>query len=78
VSVEAERPLQPSVAPRPAGLAEALVQPKSPDDRLEEALGELNETVAAELLEILGRSSPAFFEALMLDLIHAMGYGPCR
>lgn len=51
---------------------------KSPDDRLQEALDELNETVARELLDVIGRSSPSFFEVLVLDLLHALGYGSGR
>jgi restriction system protein len=59
----------------PASMAEAT---KSPDERIEEALRELNESVAAELLELIGEGSPAFFEQLVLDLLHAMGYGTDR
>jgi restriction system protein len=50
----------------------------SPDDRLEEALGELRTTVTAELLDVLHRVSPTFFETVVLDLLHRMGYGASR
>lgn len=50
----------------------------SPDDRLESALGELRNTVANELLEVLSRVSPAYFESVVLDLLHRMGYGTSR
>ena len=50
----------------------------TPDDRLEGALSELSESAAAELLETIGRASPKFFETLVLDLLHAMGYGATR
>lgn len=50
----------------------------SPDDRLEQALSELNDTVAGELLEAIGNASPQFFEGLVLDVLHAMGYGTSR
>jgi restriction system protein len=50
----------------------------SPDDRLGEALGELRRTVAAELLESLATVSPSFFESIVLDLLHKMGYGTNR
>jgi len=56
----------------PASMADVT---KSPDERIEEALGELNESVATELLELIREGSPAFFEQLVLDLLHAMGYG---
>ncbi len=50
----------------------------TPDDRLERALTDLKETTAEELLETISRNSPKFFEMLVLDLIHAMGYGASR
>jgi restriction system protein len=50
----------------------------SPDDRLEVALSELKDAAADDLLEAIGRSSPKFFEPLVLDLLHAMGYGTSR
>jgi restriction system protein len=52
--------------------------PASPDDRLEEALAELRQTVTAELLEALHDSSPGFFETVVLDVLHRMGYGTSR
>ena len=56
----------------PAGAIE------TPDDRLGEVLAELRRTVAAELLENLASVSPAFFETVVLDLLHQMGYGTSR
>jgi restriction system protein len=50
----------------------------TPDDLLEGALSELNEATAGDLLETIGRGSPKFFENLVLDLLHAMGYGARR
>lgn len=50
----------------------------SPDARLEQALGELREAVAAELLEVLSQVSPQYFETIVLDLLHRMGYGASR
>lgn len=50
----------------------------SPDDRLGEAVAELRRSVAAELLETLGSVSPSFFETIVLDLLHRMGYGASR
>jgi restriction system protein len=71
---------------RPADQAEApvptmAVPPQvtaSPDDRLEAALSELRQTVAAELLEMLAQVSPQYFETVVLDLLHRMGYGTSR
>jgi restriction system protein len=50
----------------------------SPDDRLGEALSELRSSVALELLESLAAVSPSFFETIVLDLLHRMGYGANR
>ncbi len=50
----------------------------SPDDRLEQALRELRSSVAAELLETLAQVSPTYFETIVLDLLHKMGYGTNR
>src|SRR5438105_4884160 len=50
----------------------------SPDDRLGEALSELRRSVTAEILESLGSASPAFFETVVLELLHRMGYGTSR
>lgn len=51
---------------------------QGPAERIEEALDELRESVAHDLLEVIGQSSPEFFERLVLDLLHAMGYGTSR
>jgi restriction system protein len=50
----------------------------SPDDRLEQALSELRQGVASELLELLSQVSPQYFETIVLDLLHKMGYGTSR
>jgi restriction system protein len=50
----------------------------SPDDRLGEALKELRQAAETELLELLGNASPSFFETIVLDLLHKMGYGTSR
>lgn len=60
---------------------QVLSQPQtelSPDDRLSAALAELRASVAAELLEILLTVSPTFFERIVLDVLHNMGYGEHR
>ena len=50
----------------------------SPDDRLGQALQELREAAELELLELLAGVSPTFFESIVLDLLHRMGYGTSR
>ncbi len=56
----------------------AMSRSASPDDRLESALEELRSSVAAELLETLAKVHPTQFETIVLDLLHAMGYGAGR
>jgi restriction system protein len=50
----------------------------SPSDLIESALRQIHESVSRDLLELIGHASPAFFEQLVLDLLHAMGYGTSR
>jgi restriction system protein len=50
----------------------------SPDDRLEQALKELRETVATELLENLLEVTANRFEVIVLDVLHRLGYGASR
>ncbi|NRT58143.1 winged helix-turn-helix domain-containing protein [Sphaerotilus uruguayifluvii] len=57
----------------------AAAQPvASPEERLGLALEEIRRSVAAELLDTLATVTPAFFETLVLDLLHRMGYGANR
>jgi len=51
---------------------------QGPTERIEAALRELRESVSHDLLDVIGQSSPQFFERLVLDLLHAMGYGTSR
>lgn len=50
----------------------------TPDDRLEQAMAELRQAVTAELIEMLAQISPEYFETIVLDLLHKMGYGTSR
>ena len=50
----------------------------SPDERLELALSELRESVSQDLLALLSQVSPEYFENIVLDLLHRMGYGTSR
>jgi restriction system protein len=51
---------------------------QSPVERIENALKELRESVAHDLLSAIAESSPRFFETLVLDVLHALGYGISR
>lgn len=50
----------------------------SPEERLGQAVAELRQSAEAELLLLLARVSPGFFESIVLDLLHRMGYGASR
>lgn len=67
------------VAALPAPVVQMPTANKSsPEERIEAALEELRDSVAGDLLENIGRAPPEFFEQLVLDLLHAMGYGTSR
>lgn len=51
---------------------------ESPDDRLLAALTEIRASVTAELLELLARATPKYFETVVLDVLHKLGYGTSR
>lgn len=70
----ADRPV--SVVSAQADSHVPLVQ--SPDDRLGTALAELRNTARQELLDVLANVSPTYFETIVLDLLHRMGYGASR
>lgn len=55
-----------------------LDQAKSPDERISEAISEIRSAVVNELGESLKNVSPAFFESIVLDVLHKMGYGASR
>lgn len=48
---------------------------KSPDEIIAENYNALNNLLRNDLLEKVKAKSPAFFESLVLELLHAMGYG---
>lgn len=50
----------------------------SPDEQLDQALGEIRASVTADLLALMATCTPLFFEQLVLDVLHAMGYGASR
>ncbi|WP_349617580.1 restriction endonuclease [Azotobacter salinestris] len=66
--LEVEQEITPSAASATA----------SPDDRLEQALKELRDAVAADLLDNLLQVSPGRFEIIVLDVLHSLGYGASR
>jgi restriction system protein len=50
----------------------------TPDDQLGQAVTELRQSATSELLEVLASVSPSFFETIVLELLHRMGYGAKR
>ncbi|MEN1929399.1 restriction endonuclease [Luteimonas sp. MJ250] len=68
-------------APSPTGPPVSDGQPdsvQSPDDRLQTALAEIRASVSSELLDLLLQVSPKYFETVVLDLLHRLGYGTSR
>ncbi len=51
---------------------------QTPEEIIEAAYRQIQEQLAAELLESIRSSSPAFFEQLVVDLLVKMGYGGSR
>lgn len=51
---------------------------QSPDDRLDAATAEIRASVAGDVLELLRSVTPVFFEHVVLDVLHSMGYGASR
>jgi restriction system protein len=71
--------LRPESAAAPhAATPDAPAPVQSPDDRLKTALDEIRTSVAGELLEILGQVTPKYFETIVLDVLHKLGYGASR
>ena len=66
-------PVQPIVTAPPIN---ATVQ--SPDDRLDAATAEIRASVAGDVLELLRTVTPTFFEHVVLDVLHSLGYGTSR
>jgi len=59
------------VAPPPSPPAAVA----SPEERLTAAVREIHESVAGDLLDLIAANTPEFFETLVLDFLHALGYG---
>jgi restriction system protein len=48
---------------------------QTPEERIDAATREIQDAVNRDLLERVMTASPALFEEMVLDLIHALGYG---
>lgn len=60
------------------GEVSALPEWQSPQERLDTGVAEISASVTAELIDKMLSSTPEFFERLVLDVLHAMGYGTSR
>jgi restriction system protein len=58
--------------------AELNVAQETPQESLESSYQTLHRQIAEDLLEKISKSSPRFFEKLVVDLLVAMGYGGSR
>ncbi len=56
-------------------LPSRVVGEQSPLERLQDAAQELNNSLATDLLAQVSGGAPDFFERMVLDVLHAMGYG---
>jgi restriction system protein len=48
---------------------------KTPEEKLAESYTILRDALSAELLDVIRKASPVFFEKLVVDLLVGMGYG---
>jgi restriction system protein len=62
-------------SPSPQEPVTPAAESDSPDDLMQKALTQIRASVEQDVLERLLQVSPLKFEALVLDLLHAMGYG---
>jgi restriction system protein len=61
-----------------AGLDAVVAETTTPQELIAGAYRDLRAALVAELLDSIGDQDPDFFEALVLDVLQAMGYGGSR
>jgi len=62
------KPMQPILFP----------ESRTPDEQIESAFSQLNESLASELQDQMAKMDPFRFEQIVVDLLFAMGYGGSR
>ena len=72
------RDRRPSSETSPSPTTDSAVETATPTERMLAAYGELRAAVAADVLERVQEQTPDFFEQLVLDVLHRMGYGGSR
>lgn len=61
-----------------APATEPEAESRTPEEQIEDAFGTLRAALAVDLLDRIAEQSPTFFEQLVLDVLHSMGYGGSR
>src|SRR4051794_33637771 len=56
----------------------AAASDQTPEEQIDTAYAELRSALAAEVLDRIADQTPEFFEQLVLDVLHGMGYGGRR
>lgn len=51
---------------------------QTPEERIDNAMEEIHRSLARDLLERITQAPPIFFEQLVLELLHALGYGATK
>lgn len=64
-----------NVSTRPLPAPQPIADDRTPRERIDTAMGEIEAALRSELLDHIRRMSPAEFEGLILKLLLAMGYG---
>jgi restriction system protein len=75
ISREARKASPEDVAEGASGEQPILAIQQAPEERIDSAVKEIVAAVARELLERISQAPPVFFEELVLELLHALGYG---
>ena len=55
--------------------ASSIDDEQTPDERIQDSISEIEESVAAEILQRIKDEDPVFLERVVLRLLHQMGYG---
>lgn len=64
--------------PEPPGTETTSTDHETPEEALEASYSRIRTDLAADLLERVKKTSPAFFETLVVELLVKMGYGGSR
>jgi restriction system protein len=72
------RQAKPTATGREEPAATTGADEQTPEERIDTAHREMRSALAGELLDRIHDQSPEFFEQLVLDVLHGMGYGGSR